>query len=86
MQGETVTTYIDTNVIYPRVTETPASIYSFLLTTGYLKIAEIVSQGSDPFICTVEIPNKEIAFVYSGEIGSKGVPIHSQSTADVTIL
>ena len=81
MQGETVTTYIDTDVIYPRVTENPASIYSFLLITGYLKNAEIVPQADGNFMCRVEIPNKEITFVYSKEILSKVVPIQSQSTA-----
>lgn len=81
MQGEAVTTYIDTDVIYPRVTENPASIYSFLLITGYLKNAEIVPQADGNFMCRVEIPNKEITFVYSKEILSKVVPIQSQSTA-----
>ena len=32
-------------------------------------------------MCRVEIPNKEITFVYSKEILSKVVPIQSQSTA-----
>ena len=37
MQGQSFTTYIDTNVIYPAIRSNPSSIYSFLLMAGYLK-------------------------------------------------
>ena len=38
VNGETFTTYIDTNVIYPQIKNNPSTIYSFLLLTGYLKV------------------------------------------------
>ena len=81
MQGESVTTYIDADVIYPRVKENPFSIYSFLLLTGYLKNAEIVPQADGNYMCKVKIPNKEIALVYSREVLDKVSPKPTQTTA-----
>lgn len=71
MQGETITAYIDTNVIYPEVKKNPHSIYSFLLLAGYLRITSVYPQYDGNFMCEVGIPNKEIAFVYEKEILSK---------------
>ena len=68
LQGETVTTYVDTDVIYPEIRKRPSSIYSFLLVTGYLKNAAIVPQHDGNFMCEVSIPNKEISLVYEHEI------------------
>lgn len=69
--GEKVTTYVDTSVIYPEVQKNPYSIYSFLLITGYLKIAAAYPQYDGNFMCDVAIPNKEISFVYEKEILAK---------------
>ena len=44
LSGETVTSYIDTGVIYPEVQNNPYSIYSFLLVAGYLKIEKVFPQ------------------------------------------
>ncbi len=71
LSGETVTSYIDTGVIYPEVHNNPYSIYSFLLVAGYLKIAKVYPQHDGNYMCAVAIPNKEIAFVYSKEVLSK---------------
>ena len=38
VNGETFTTFIDTDVIYPQIKSNPSTIYSFLLMTGYLKV------------------------------------------------
>lgn len=81
MQGETVTTYVDTGVIYPEVKKNPTSIYSFLLVAGYLRCTEIIPQNDGNFICRVSIPNKEIAFVYAKEIISRLLPERGESTA-----
>jgi len=81
MQGETITTRIDTGVIYPEVKRNPSSIYSFLLMTGYLRNAEITPQNDGDYMCRVSIPNKEIAFVYAKEIISKLHPANAESTA-----
>jgi hypothetical protein len=81
LEGETVTTYIDTGVIYPEILHNPSSIYSFLLMTGYLKNSGIMPQNNGDYICSVSIPNKEISFVYEKEILSRwGIP-ETESTA-----
>ena len=66
--GNTVTTYVDTSVIYPEVQNNPNSIYSFLLVSGYLKVAEIYPQNDGNYMCDVAIPNKEILYVYEKEV------------------
>lgn len=66
--GNTVTTYVDTSVIYPEVQNNPNSIYSFLLVAGYLKVAEIYPQNDGNYMCDVAIPNKEILYVYKKEV------------------
>ena len=71
MQGGSVTTYIDTNVIYPEISRDPSSIYSFLLMAGYLKTVEMTPQADGNYMSEVSVPNKEIAFVYSKEIIAK---------------
>ena len=66
--GNTVTTYVDTSVIYPEVQSNPNSIYSFLLVAGYLKAAEIYPQNDGNYMCDVAIPNKDILYVYEKEV------------------
>lgn len=66
--GNTITTYVDTSVIYPEVQTNPYSIYSFLLVAGYLKVAEIYPQNDGNYMCDVAIPNKEILYVYEKEV------------------
>lgn len=65
--GNTITTYVDTSVIYPEVQNNPYSIYSFLLVAGYLKVAAIYPQNDGDYMCDVAIPNKEILYVYEKE-------------------
>lgn len=71
LTGNKVTTYIDTNVIYPEVNDNPYLIYSFLLISGYLKVDKVYPQSDGNYMCDVAIPNKEIAFVYEKEVISK---------------
>lgn len=71
LNGETITTYIDTNVIYPEIRKSPYSIFSFLLVAGYLKVSKAYSPNIAPNMYDVSIPNKEIAFVYEKEIVEK---------------
>lgn len=66
--GNTITTYVDTSVIYPEVQNNPYSIYSFLLVAGYLKVAAIYPQNDGNYMCDVAIPNKEILYVYGKEV------------------
>mgnify|MGYP002530049301 FL=1 len=65
--GNTITTFVDTSVIYPEVQNNPYSIYSFLLVAGYLKVAAIYPQNDGNYMCDVAIPNKEILYVYEKE-------------------
>ena len=81
MQGETLSTYVDSGVIYPEVKKNPSSIYSFLLVAGYLRCTKILPQDDGNFMCQVSIPNKEIAFVYAKEIISRLHPAGVESTA-----
>lgn len=71
LNNETVTTYIDTNVIYPEVQKNPYSIYSFLLIAGYLKVSKAYPPGNVSNMYDVSIPNKEIALVYEKEVLNK---------------
>jgi hypothetical protein len=71
LSGESVTTYIDTNVIYPEVQKNPYTIYSFLLVAGYLKIAKTYPRDIAGNMYDVAIPNKEISFVYEKEVLNK---------------
>ncbi len=81
LQGNTVLTYIDTDVVYPKIRENPSSVYSFLLLTGYLKpVTAEVSMG-DGYMCEVALPNREIAYVYKKEILEKLDAMFPQSTA-----
>lgn len=66
--GNTITTYVDTSVIYPEVQKNPYSIYSFLLVAGYLNVAAIYPQNDGNYMCDVAIPNKEILYVYEKEV------------------
>jgi len=81
MQGQSFTTYIDTNVIYPAIRSNPSSIYSFLLMAGYLKALKADTSFSGDYMCEVALPNREIALVYKKEIMEKLGGIVPQSTA-----
>lgn len=81
MQGETLSTYVDSSVIYPEVKKNASGIYSFLLVAGYLRCTKILPQDDGNFMCQVSIPNKEISFVYAKEIISRLHPATGESTA-----
>lgn len=81
MQGKSISTYIDTSVIYPEIKKSPYSIYSFLLMAGYLKVVGNISYNDGNSILETAIPNKEIFAVYEKEILSAMVDVIPQSTA-----
>ena len=68
LQGETVSSYIDTGVVYPEVGRDPSSVFSFLLVAGYLKAVRSSVAFTGDFMCEVALPNREIACVYRKEI------------------
>lgn len=81
LQGNAITTYIDTNVIYPEVKRNPSSVYSFLLLTGYLKVWETGITDNGDFMCKVSLPNKEITLIYKKEIIDRLQRFTSQSAS-----
>ena len=81
LQGNTVLTYIDTDVVYPKIQENPSSVYSFLLLTGYLKLVTADVSMGDGYMCEVALPNREIAYVYKKEILETLDAMIPQSTA-----
>ena len=68
LQGDAITTFVDTNVIYPQIRNNPSSVYSFLLVCGYLKTWEAGMSISGDYLCKLSLPNKEISLVYRKEI------------------
>ena len=81
LQGQTVTTYIDTNVIYPQIKDNPSSVFSFLLVAGYLKAVKTEVAFVGDYLCELAIPNREISFVYNKEILERMSPMISQGVA-----
>lgn len=81
VQGKSFVVNIDTGVIYPQIQNNPASVYSFLLVTGYLKAVTNDQPFGEDYMCEVAIPNKEISYVYSKEILSRFENVIPQSTA-----
>ena len=81
LQGNAITTYVDTNVIYPEIKRNPSSVYSFLLVAGYLKVWETGLTDHGDFMCKVSLPNKEITLVYRKEIINRLQQFTSQSVA-----
>ena len=71
LRHQTITTYVDTNVIYPEIQDNPYSVYSFLLVTGYLRVTKVYPQHDGNFLCDLSIPNKEITVVYEKEVLNK---------------
>ena len=81
VKGETFTTFIDTGVIYPQIKSNPATIYSFLLVTGYLKAMKTTPSFNGDFMCEVSLPNREISLVYNKEILQRMENMIPQPTA-----
>lgn len=81
VQGKSFVVNIDTWVICPQIQSNPASVYSFLLVTGYLKVVTNDQPFGEDYMCEVAIPNKEISYVYSKEILSRFENVIPQSTA-----
>lgn len=66
--GGSVEAVVATDIIYPKLKDQQANIFGFLLMTGYLKSVQTVFTERGQIVCTLRIPNKEIASVYYNEI------------------
>ena len=80
LAGESISTIINDNVIYPYLKDNPSAVFSFLLMAGYLKASrnQLLPLGSR--IYDLQIPNKEITMAYKQEIIDKLLPEKSQNT------
>ena len=84
LSGKSFIIPISTDVIYPQIQNNPASIFSFLLMTGYLKVVENDLPPEMGGMYGVALPNKEIASVYKKEIIEKmNASIPVSTTANV---
>lgn len=82
LQGRTVAAQIDNSVIYPELNRRIASVYSFLLITGYLKATNIQLTPQGSFFCQLALPNREVISVYYKEILERFADIISPNMAD----
>ncbi len=68
LQGKTVRTSLDMDVIYPRITDGTDTVFSFLMIAGYLRpVGGPVETEYGTFV-ELELPNKEIRRVYNTEV------------------
>ncbi len=67
LNGGSVETIIDEAVVYSDIYTNKDALYTMLLTAGYLKATENRIEDGE-HICTLAIPNREIATVYRKEI------------------
>ena len=67
LNGITINSVIETNIIYPKLKDNQTIIFGFLLMTGYLKAVQTRRINGISF-CELAIPNKEIHTVYNNEI------------------
>ena len=68
MQGKRVSTQISTEVIYPRISDGPDAIFSFLLLAGYLTPLNRPEETEFGTYAELRLPNLEIRRVYNTEI------------------
>ncbi|MGM9582973.1 MAG: AAA family ATPase, partial [Phascolarctobacterium sp.] len=80
LAGESISTIINDNVIYPNLKDNPSAVFSFLLMAGYLKASRNKLLPLESRIYDLTIPNKEIAMAYKQEIIDKLLPEKSQNT------
>ena len=66
LTGKHVTTSINDNIIYQNVTLDKSSLYTMLLTTGYLTVDTAIDKADERY--ALRIPNEEIRRVYRLEI------------------
>lgn len=67
LNGSTINSIIETNIIYPKLKDNQTIIFGFLLMTGYLKAVQTKRINGVCF-CELAIPNREIHTVYNNEI------------------
>lgn len=68
LDGASVRSVIETNIIYPQLRDPQTNIFGFLLMTGYLKSTNTILNDDGAYVCELSIPNKELRTIYRKEI------------------
>ena len=68
LQGKTIQTNLNMEVIYPHISDGADMIFSFLLIAGYLKPVKTPVETEFATFVELALPNKEIKRVYNTEI------------------
>ncbi len=68
LQGNTIQTSLNMEVIYPRISDGSDTIFSFLLIAGYLKPVHSAIETEYGTFAELQLPNTEIRRVYNTEI------------------
>jgi excisionase family DNA binding protein len=68
LQGKTIQTNLNMEVIYPHISDGADMIFSFLLVAGYLKPVKKPVETEFATFAELALPNKEIQRVYNTEI------------------
>lgn len=68
LQGKTIQTNLNMEVIYPHISDGADIIFSFLLIAGYLKPVKAPVETEFATFVELALPNKEIKRVYNTEI------------------
>ena len=68
LQGGKIAAGLDEGVIYDDIGQNSDALYSMLLTTGYLTLADYPDTYEDGYQCTMRIPNREIRMLYKREV------------------
>ncbi len=71
MQGETVHAALDMEVVYPRMSDSADSIFSFLLLAGYLTIEVTPEETEIGSFAALRLPNAEVRRIYNTEVISR---------------
>lgn len=66
LEGRSVRVTLDESVIYPEIGRNQGTLFTLLLTTGYLTVDKALSLSDDRY--SLRIPNAEIRKLYSTEI------------------
>ncbi|MBR2809899.1 MAG: AAA family ATPase [Solobacterium sp.] len=81
LKGEEVWAYINTNIVYPHIADSPSAIYSFLMMTGYLKPISVEVLTNGGYTCRVSLPNKEVSAIFKEDIIKNTVNTVSESAS-----
>ncbi|MBR5973965.1 MAG: AAA family ATPase [Clostridiales bacterium] len=68
LQGEEIHTSLNTEVVYPRMSDGTDNVFSFLLLAGYLTLSSAPHETEFGTFATLKIPNMEIRRVYNTEV------------------